>query len=167
MSKAEECLPLEFARAAIAYDPLTGALTRKLVDRSSKHLLGASATYRDAYGYFRVSLFNRKYLAHRLAWFIHWGSWPDGVIDHINRKRDDNRMANLRDASRSINSQNRGAFKPSATGFMGATPHGKRFVARISVNGRMRHIGVFDTPEESNAAYLRARATFHGEALGL
>lgn len=47
--------------------------------------------------------FGTKVLAHRLAWLLHYGEWPRGDVDHINRNRSDNRITNLRDVSRSTN----------------------------------------------------------------
>src|SRR3546814_6128350 len=32
-------------------------------------------------------------LAHRVAWAIHYGEWPNGQIDHINGDPSDNRIA--------------------------------------------------------------------------
>src|SRR3546814_1788886 len=45
-------------------------------------------------------------LAHRVAWAIHYGEWPNGQIDHINGDPSDNRIANLRDVSALENARN-------------------------------------------------------------
>jgi group I intron endonuclease len=47
---------------------------------------------------------------------------------------------------------------PSTTGYRGVIPEGRRWTARIGINGRRVHLGVFDTPEEAHAAYERAVA---------
>jgi hypothetical protein len=47
------------------------------------------------------------YYAHRLAWLWWFGEWPEGGLDHINRIRNDNRIDNLREATRSENQRNR------------------------------------------------------------
>jgi HNH endonuclease len=47
-----------------------------------------------------------KVLAHRIVWALHYGAWPTQYIDHINRVRLDNRIANLRDVSRLENARN-------------------------------------------------------------
>jgi len=61
----------------------------------------------NKHGYRIISLDNRKYKAHRLAWFYVHGRWPVDQIDHINRCPGDNRLVNLREASPSLNSLNR------------------------------------------------------------
>lgn len=58
-------------------------------------------------GYRVINLGGKPILAHRMAWFLHTGEWPDGPIDHINRDRDDNRIVNLRVVSAAENNRNR------------------------------------------------------------
>ena len=41
--------------------------------------------------------------AHTLVWALYYGHWPRQTIDHINLKKGDNRIANLRDVSLSVN----------------------------------------------------------------
>ena len=48
-------------------------------------------------GYVRIGIDGRKYTSHRLAWLYVHGVWPSDQIDHINRNRSDNRIANLRE----------------------------------------------------------------------
>lgn len=57
-------------------------------------------------GYIRIHLNGKSYAAHRLAWKIMMGRDPEGVIDHINGIRDDNRIENLRDVTVAENSRN-------------------------------------------------------------
>ena len=81
----------------LAYCPETGVLTRY----NSKH-----AGTKDKDGYIIVSIDSVRYKAHRLIWFYMTGKWPD-TIDHINRVKDDNRWANLRNVSHQENHKNR------------------------------------------------------------
>lgn len=55
--------------------------------------------------YVRVTLFKRQYALHRLVWlWVHGEHVPDGLtIDHINGDKKDNRIANLRLATRCQN----------------------------------------------------------------
>lgn len=59
-------------------------------------------------GYLMVNLDHKLVAAHRLIWKLVNGDIPEGmVIDHINNVRHDNRINNLRLATRTQNSQNR------------------------------------------------------------
>ena len=68
---------------------------------------GQVASSVNALGYGRVKINGKSVLAHRLAWALHYGEWPDGAIDHINGIKTDNRLCNLRLATRAQNQQNR------------------------------------------------------------
>lgn len=85
-------------------------------------------------------------------------------IDHINGDRADNRIANLRQATTAENSQNeRGPRAHATSGFLGVGWHAQqsRWRARITVNGKRRHLGLFDTPEAAYAAYVEAKRALH------
>lgn len=114
-------------------------------------------------GYVVVMLDGRKVYGHRLAWFYVHGVWPRGVVDHKNHVKHDNRIDNLRDATVTVNLQNRVIpLAGSKTGVLGAsTCKGGRFRATIKINKKFCHLGVFDTPEEAGAAYLSAKKAHH------
>jgi hypothetical protein len=65
----------------------------------------------DPRGYKRVNRGGKCYYCHRLAWLLHYGDWPTGVIDHIDGDKGNNSISNLRDASYSTNSVNRVGVK--------------------------------------------------------
>ena len=118
-----------------------------------------------ARGYVDVCLFGKRYGAHRLAWLHALGEWPAGEIDHINGNRADNRLANLRDVSHAVNTQNIRAphRRNTSSGLLGVR-RGKeslRFEACIRVNRRHVCIGRFDTAEQAHQAYLAAKREFH------
>lgn len=105
-------------------------------------------------GYRVIGLKGVSHYAHRLAWLIAHGAWPNNCIDHINRDRSDNRLSNLRDVSHSENMTNatrceRGIPK-------GVIRRGNRFRAQITREGTVSYLGSFKTPEEASSAYLRA-----------
>lgn len=101
----------------------------------------------------------RLILAHRLAWFLHYGVWPAGSIDHINGIRHDNRLVNLRDVTAAENSMNRRG-EVNASGYPGVTKCHKRWGARIVVNGKRLWLGQHDTPEQAHATYRQAAILF-------
>lgn len=128
--------------------------------------LGRKVGYLSRYGYILVTVKGRSLFAHRVVWALMNGEWPQLDIDHINGVRTDNRPANLRQVTRSVNCQNKAKALASnaSTGLLGANYHksnGKRFRAQIWINGKNRHIGYFATPEEAHAAYLTAKAKLH------
>ena len=57
-------------------------------------------------GYIQISVKNKLYSAHRLAWLYVYGNFPKQEIDHINHIRNDNRIKNLRDVSHKVNMNN-------------------------------------------------------------
>jgi hypothetical protein len=43
---------------------------------------------------------------------------------------------------------------------MGVRLHGDRFKAICRVNGRQKHIGIYETAEQAHEAYLRAKQMY-------
>lgn len=96
-----------------------------------------------------------------LIWYAATGKWPTGVIDHINRVRDDDRIDNLRDVSCSENSLNSGKPKklPSfvsryAVKGRDHTKNFGKFVYQRRFKGTAYRYGYFDTPEEAEVKGL-------------
>lgn len=108
-----------------------------------------------------LSIDNKKFYAHRLAWLYHYGEWPKLQIDHVNRNAMDNRIANLRLATYSENGRNRKA--PLRSLPRGVYVHNHKFVARIKLKGISYHLGVFDTACAASAAYIKAAQQKFGE----
>lgn len=157
-------LTLQALRDLLHYDPETGAFTW-LVRVNSRVPAGARAGKIDPHGYVRIGIGGRHYLAHRLAWLYVTGEWPPAEIDHRDRDPGNNRWANLRDATHAQNQRNTAAQCNNTSGFKGVTWHkGRRkWMAFITVDGKHRNLGRFDTAEAAHAAYVLAATEHHGE----
>ena len=145
----------------LSYDPLTGAFYWK-VRKGGMHP-GDVAGGDSGNGHIRIYVDGKRYMAHRLAWFISHGKWPREQIDHINGIKGDNRLVNLREATHAQNIQNIGKRRNNTTGYKGvsiAKPSGK-YQAQIWVEGKIKHLGKFETPEEAYEAYCKAAKTMH------
>jgi hypothetical protein len=93
-------------KKCLLYNPASGAVTW-LVQRSNNVKIGGNAGSKAHNGYIKMSFMGKTLSVHRVAWLLHYGSWPSLCIDHINGDRADNRIENLRDVSLSINAMNR------------------------------------------------------------
>jgi hypothetical protein len=140
-------------RSLLEYDPDTGVFTWRVKRGGSAWPGVISGCLKDS-GYRVISIYNRLYSAHRLAWLYMYDVWPSEEIDHINGVRDDNRINNLREATRKQNSANRRKFGGDLP--KGVTRHWRRFRAQIRIQGRVKHLGIYDTPEQAHAAYCEA-----------
>lgn len=149
-------------RELLHYDPETGLFTRIVAVTGRFGRVGRVCGSPDKKGHIYITVDCEKYAAHRLAWLYVHGVWPVEQIDHINRARDDNRIANLREATAKINTQNTSKPKNgNTTGYLGVSRLGKRFRAKISADGVLLQLGIYETPEQAHAAYIAAKRMLH------
>lgn len=150
-------------KALLDYDPETGIFRWK-VSRRGKVKPGQIAGNVQAMGYRYVPFRGRLIGAHRLAWLYVYGRWPTHDIDHINRVRDDNRIANLREATRSENMRNMIRRRSDASPYSGVCwdKQAGRWLACITSDGKQIHLGRYDTAEDAHAAYVQASKEVHG-----
>ena len=161
MAKAD--LTAERLREFLHYDPETGVfIWMKRPGQHNNICIGTVAGNISCSGYIRIGIRGRVWQAHRLAWLYINGSWPKGVIDHINGNKADNRAANLRDVTHQSNLENlRSARRDNRIGLLGVSPHGSGFRAQIMLNGANHHIGTYPTPDLAHNAYIEAKRRLH------
>lgn len=90
---------------------------------------------------------------------------PDEIIDHVNCNKLDNRKSNLRTVDKTASNINQPRVF-SNSGFRGVSicPWDKsKFIARIKVNKKEKHLGVYDKAEEAALVYDEAAIKHHKE----
>lgn len=155
-------------RRILSYDPYSGefvwnAEARKADGGRGMKRGGMKAGCVAGTGYLVIHILGRQYKAHRVAWLMHYGAWPQGLIDHKNRNRLDNRIENLRDATYEINAENRSKPIASRNPLPGvkAHPRSGHFSAKVVTRGRCTYLGTFHTAEAAHEAYLAAKRALH------
>lgn len=153
------------ARELFDYNPETGHLTwrRKEYGADEPNSTidlwpGKQAGCWTSAGYISIIVDGKPKQAHRIIWAHVHGAPPSNCIDHINGVRDDNRISNLRDVSRAMNSQNRRQAQGGRSLPLGVKASvGK---GRTTYNATLT-LGGFATPEEAHAVYLEMKRRHH------
>ena len=157
----------ETAIKLLNYDPITGILTWKLRDisefpskrsyyvhkgKASRPKAGSLSRTMSGKEYIQLHVGRKKYLAHRVAYLIHFGVIPE-VIDHLDGDGTNNKILNLRDGTLSDNARNTKRSSANTTGHTGVYAN-KRNPLRpwrvfIKVGGKMMSRGTFKTIDEA------------------
>lgn len=148
-------------RELLNYCSETGVFTWRISKRGVT--LGRLAGNIGRYGYWYIVLDNKRYVAHRLVWLYVYGDWPADCIDHINRIRTDNKLANIRAVTRAQNLQNLGLDNKNKSGFRGVSydAANKKWRASISIQGKAKNLGRYNTKDLAVIAYKAAAAKYH------
>lgn len=161
-------LTAEELRRVLDYDQATGQFTWKVRIGKGRAYPGKPAgCVHERRGAFDVlvSYNYRIYQAHRLAWLYVYGVWPNGILDHINGNRRDNRIANLRPCTPRQNLANSRLRSNNTAGVKGVWYDKDRdkWAARIRRDGKRVMLGRFETKEEAAEAYRLAALREYGE----
>lgn len=114
--------------------------------------------------YMLLGIDGKRYLFHRVMYAMYHGVDPaEKEVDHKDRDTFDNRVANLRLATRAQNGQNSRGHRKGLKGAYRGNGRGKPWVSTIQVNKVRHFLGCFDTEEEAHDAYVKASIAHHGE----
>jgi hypothetical protein len=174
IGELKELLRCDAATGRLFWLPRNPTMFRGTKARSDEH---ACANWNSRYagteaftsgsgnGYRNGRIHDRKYFAHRVIWALVNGCWPQGEIDHIDGDRSNNRINNLREATRSENERNKGRSSANTTGYKGVCRDraSGRWEAYIKLHGKRTFLGRHSTPEKAHAAYVSASKRLHGE----
>jgi hypothetical protein len=160
---ADDILTQAKLKECLIYDEIDGVFRQ--IANTGRAKSGEIAGHKHHSGYVHISIKRKRYLAHRLAWLYMHGELPTCDIDHINSVKDDNRISNLRKATRSENLQNVGLQSNNTSGIKGVRfkVDKGRWVATASHKGKNKHLGYFPTPESASNAYRLYSIENHGE----
>ena len=143
------------------YNPETGIFTWRVNRGPAK--IGDVSGCPDKSGYIVIGLSGKRYKAHRLSWLYCYGEFPPSQIDHINRVKSDNRIANLRLATNAENKQNTSKQRNNTSGCTGVyfQKNGGKWIAYIKLNNRQIYLGIYNTKEEAILARSSAKKGLH------
>jgi len=148
-------------QALLRYSPSEGAFYWLVNHRHPKARIGLRAGRVNALGRAQIGIEGKQLFVHRLVWLFETGAWPTGMLDHINQNPLDNRFANLRESTHTLNAQNQAAVRCGK--LIGTSWHKRqnKYIASIKVAGVRKHLGYFDTEQDAHKAYLQAKQTYH------
>lgn len=136
----------------ITYDPTTGNIT----------LASGKVASTNSNGYITVWFQGKQQYAHRVAWYLTYGTWPIGLLDHINQNKKDNRIINLRLSDEIGNGRNRISTTGSCKGVQWRACRNKYYV-RLQVDGKMLTFGQYEDYLDACAVAIKERRRLHGE----
>lgn len=176
---AKKDLPdIETLRQLLTYDPKTGKLYwnkrtpelckfAKYPKRSASFFnakfFGKEAGSLTHEGYISLTLYNNNINAHIICWAIYYGEIPNLTIDHINGIKSDNRIFNLRKATKSQQAKNRKVGCSNTSGVTGVYKHKDKWRVRISCDGKKMHFGLFVNFEDAVKKRKEVELKYYGE----
>lgn len=164
----------EFLKSVLTYDTFSGSLTWKTRPREMFSSDGSFKTWNTRFsekpalscvsltGYLHGRILGIGFLAHRVAWAIHSGRWPDHEIDHLNGDRQNNSILNLREVLPSENRKNTRLRSDNTSGACGVywDKDLKKWRSAIGLSGKLIHIGVYKNKDDA----INARLSFQESA---
>jgi hypothetical protein len=131
--------------------------------------VGAKAGYLNQNGYYNLTYNRKTHRVHRIVWLIHNDKIPINFqVDHIDGNKKNNKIENLRLATKSGNQANSKKYLHKKRGIcfskykgVDKRPSG-RFRVHIYIAPKVVSIGTFDDEIEAALAYDSSAINLHG-----
>ena len=112
-------------------------------------------------GYIKICINYKQLWLHRVIFLMHHGYLPK-LIDHKDRDRLNNKIENLRDATGTLNSVNKGVQSNNTSGHPGVSfnKQVEKWHVYIKINNQRTNLGFYDNLEEAINVRLQAEIDF-------
>ena len=163
MGKRKESLTRKRLKELFFYNRETGVFTRKIA-RGNQAAGTTPGTINHPTGRKYMMVDGKTYFSYRLAWLYLYGAFPENEIDHKDCDNGNDSALNLREATRTVNAQNKkNVQKNNILGVAGVNQRENgTYRARIRVDGKLLNLGTFGSVGEASTAYKNAKIEFHG-----
>lgn len=133
--------------------------------RKTKVTKGSKAGGIHPLGYVKMRVDGKMYMAHRIIYKMFNKDFEGNTLDHINNDRSDNRIENLRLATREENNRNTVLRKDNKSGVKGVywNPREQYWIAAISYNKKRKVLGHFNDLSLAKEFIELAREMVHGK----
>lgn len=162
--KSRQDFDIPLLSTFLDYNPSDGNLYWKLSAGKAKKGNVAGFVGKS---YIKVTLCGRTYVAHRLAWALHYKSEPPEIIDHIDGDGFNNKIQNLRDGTGGKNQQNQKAAhsRNKSSSKLGVSLYKGKWRAKIYHKGKYIFLGYHKSEDDAAEAYLKAKREIHDGCL--
>jgi hypothetical protein len=111
-----------------------------------------------------VRINNKHHQLARIIFLMHYGYLPE-IVDHADCNPMNNDISNLRAATKAENQRNAGMFAHNTSGIKGVIwdKRARKWIGRIKVNGKCKHLGTFKSKEDAGEFVQLAREELHGQ----
>jgi len=141
------------------FDYQDGNLIRKI----GREIDLGVAGFKTPKGYIKVKIGKKAHAAHRIIFLWHHGFLPD-VIDHIDGNKSNNKIENLRSATKAENSANQKIRTTNTSGMKGVSwqTANKKWRVAICKNYKPIYLGLYDDYDLACLVAAEATDLYHG-----
>jgi hypothetical protein len=156
-----ETLAIDHEYVLSAFDYQDGNLIRK-TGRVNEIGQIAGCVHKGK-GYIHVKIKAKAFKAHRLVFLYHHGYLPE-CVDHIDGDKTNNKIENLRAATKEENCRNQKIRSTNKSGYKGVkwVEHCKKWQVEVCKNYKQLRFGMYEDLELAGLVAIEATELIHG-----